>query len=124
MLKPVTVLGSYWDSHESIAHQRRTKRAESDYPFLRTCIQHLKYMQKSSHDALPHLRTAMFTTEETILLRCLATNSSLEDIARQLRLCRGLLLRQLGELRRKAGVGDDVALAAWARTRISQDKGQ
>jgi DNA-binding NarL/FixJ family response regulator len=58
---------------------------------------------------------SQFTGEETILLRRLAAGSSVKQIGRQLRLSRPALLRQLGDLRRRVSVDDDVELAAWAR---------
>jgi DNA-binding CsgD family transcriptional regulator len=54
-----------------------------------------------------------FTAEETILLHCLASGSTVKQIAGRLRLTRETLFRLLGDLRRKTGVRDDAALAGW-----------
>jgi DNA-binding NarL/FixJ family response regulator len=54
-----------------------------------------------------------FTTEESILLRSLATGNTVKEMAGQLRLPRESLFRLLGDLRRKTGVADDTALAVW-----------
>ncbi len=54
-----------------------------------------------------------FTAEETILLRRIASGSTLKEIAGQLRLPRESLYRLQGDLRRKTGVVDDTALAVW-----------
>lgn len=59
-----------------------------------------------------------FTGEETILLRSLGLGNTITEITRQLRLSRGSLSRLLGDLRRKIGVVDDVALAVWALRRM------
>jgi DNA-binding CsgD family transcriptional regulator len=54
-----------------------------------------------------------FTTEESILLRSLATGNTVKEMAGQLRLPRESLFRLLSDLRRKTGVADDTALAVW-----------
>jgi DNA-binding CsgD family transcriptional regulator len=54
-----------------------------------------------------------FTTEESILLRSLATGNTVKEMAGQLRLPRESLFRLLGDLRRKTGAVDDTALAVW-----------
>jgi DNA-binding CsgD family transcriptional regulator len=54
-----------------------------------------------------------FTTEESILLRSLATGNTVKEMAGQLRLPRESLFRLLGDLRRKTGAADDTALAVW-----------
>jgi DNA-binding CsgD family transcriptional regulator len=55
-----------------------------------------------------------FTAEEGILLRRIASGSSVKEIAGQLRLPRESLYRLMGDLRRKTGATDDTALAVWA----------
>jgi DNA-binding NarL/FixJ family response regulator len=55
-----------------------------------------------------------FTIEEAVLLRGLATGSSITDIAGRLRLPRAWLFRVLRDLRTKTGAPNDVALAVWA----------
>jgi DNA-binding NarL/FixJ family response regulator len=67
---------------------------------------------QSSRLAVPGLATR-FTTEESILLRSLATGNTVKEMAGQLRLPRESLFRLLGDLRRKTGVADDTALAVW-----------
>ena len=54
-----------------------------------------------------------FTTEESILLRSLASGNTVKEMAGQLRLPRESLFRLLGDLRRKTGAADDTALAVW-----------
>ena len=54
-----------------------------------------------------------FSVEESILLRNLAGGSSIKEISGQLRLWKGNLYRLLGDLRRKTGTTDDVALSVW-----------
>jgi hypothetical protein len=54
-----------------------------------------------------------FSAEESILLRNLAGGSSIKQISGQLRLSRGNLYRLLGDLRRKTGTADDLALSVW-----------
>jgi DNA-binding CsgD family transcriptional regulator len=54
-----------------------------------------------------------FSVEESILLRNLAGGSSIKEISGQLRLSKGNLYRLLGDLRRKTGTTDDVALSVW-----------
>src|SRR5580700_7677171 len=54
-----------------------------------------------------------FTTEESILLRSLASGNTVKEMAVQLRLPRESLFRLLGDLRRKIGAADDTALAVW-----------
>ena len=54
-----------------------------------------------------------FTSEESILLRSLATGNTVKEMAGQLRLPRESLFRLLGDLRRKTGAADDTALAVW-----------
>jgi DNA-binding NarL/FixJ family response regulator len=56
---------------------------------------------------------ARFTSEESILLRSLATGNTVKEMAGQLRLPRESLFRLLGDLRRKTGAADDTALAVW-----------
>ena len=55
-----------------------------------------------------------FTWEETIMIRNIATGSSVKEIAGRLRLPREILHRLMGDLRRKTGAADDTALAVWA----------
>jgi len=54
-----------------------------------------------------------FTSEESILMRSLATGNTVKEMAGQLRLPRESLFRLLGDLRRKTGAADDTALAVW-----------
>jgi DNA-binding NarL/FixJ family response regulator len=54
-----------------------------------------------------------FTTEETILLRGLASGASSKEMASQMRLPRESLYRLIGDLRRKTGATSDTALAVW-----------
>jgi DNA-binding NarL/FixJ family response regulator len=54
-----------------------------------------------------------FTSEETIMIRNIATGSSVKEIAGRLRLPREILHRLMGNLRRKTGAADDTALAVW-----------
>jgi DNA-binding NarL/FixJ family response regulator len=54
-----------------------------------------------------------FTSEESILLRSLATGNTVKEMAGQLRLPRESLFRLLGDLRRKTGAADDTALVVW-----------
>jgi hypothetical protein len=51
-----------------------------------------------------------WASEESILLRSLATGSTVKEMAGQLRLPRESLFRLLGDLRRKTGAADDTAL--------------
>jgi DNA-binding NarL/FixJ family response regulator len=67
---------------------------------------------QSAKPAVPGL-AARFTTEESILLRSLATGNTVKEMAGQLRLPRESLFRLLGDLRRKTGAADDTALAVW-----------
>jgi len=60
-----------------------------------------------------------FTAEETILLRGLAKGNSVKQIARLLRLPRESLFRVLGDLRKKTGMLNDGALAAWALRNVA-----
>jgi DNA-binding NarL/FixJ family response regulator len=57
--------------------------------------------------------TPKFSEEERILLQNLAGGSSIKEISGQLRLSKGNLYRLLGDLRRKTGTADDVALSVW-----------
>jgi len=54
-----------------------------------------------------------FTSEETILLRGLASGASSKEMAAQMRLPRESLYRLIGDLRRKTGASNDTALAVW-----------
>lgn len=69
-----------------------------------------------------------FTAEETILLRGLGAGGTVKAVARQLRLTREALYRLLGDLRRKTGVVNDVALAVWVvrhmRTHDQRSRGR
>lgn len=53
------------------------------------------------------------TGEEKILLRGLAAGKSPKEVGHDLRLPKTDMYRLLGELRRKTGTTDDVALAVW-----------
>jgi DNA-binding NarL/FixJ family response regulator len=57
--------------------------------------------------------TPKFSEEERILLQNLAGGSSIKEISGQLRLSKGNLYRLLGDLRRKTGTVDDLALSVW-----------
>ena len=54
-----------------------------------------------------------FTSEETILLRGLASGATSKEMAAQMRLPRESLYRLIGDLRRKTGTSSDTALAVW-----------
>lgn len=54
-----------------------------------------------------------FTSEETILLRGLASGATSKEMAAQMRLPRESLYRLIGDLRRKTGTTSDTALAVW-----------
>ena len=54
-----------------------------------------------------------FTSEETILLRGLASGATSKEMAAQMRLPRESLYRLIGDLRRKTGASSDAALAVW-----------
>src|ERR1700730_2204208 len=82
-------------------------------PTVLDCDRHR--MQGNSHNTRLAWVPSQFTGEETILLRRLAAGSTIQQIGRQLRLSPAALLRQLGDLRRRVSVADDVELAAWAR---------
>lgn len=55
-----------------------------------------------------------FTGEEKILLRGLATGRSAKQVGRDLKLPKLTMYQLLGDLQRKTGAADDVALAVWA----------
>jgi DNA-binding CsgD family transcriptional regulator len=63
--------------------------------------------------------TPRFTTEETILLRGLASGASSKEMAAQMRLPRESLYRLIGDLRRKTGTTSDTALAVWVLRNMS-----
>jgi DNA-binding NarL/FixJ family response regulator len=67
---------------------------------------------QSAKPTVPEL-APRFTSEESILLRSLATGNTVKEMAGQLRLPRESLFRLLGDLRRKTGSADDTALAVW-----------
>lgn len=60
-----------------------------------------------------HVPLPQFSAEESIVLHNLAQGSSIKEISRQLRLSRMNLYRLMGDLRRKTGTADDVALSVW-----------
>jgi DNA-binding CsgD family transcriptional regulator len=60
-----------------------------------------------------------FTSEETILLRGLASGASSKEMAAQMRLPRESLYRLIGDLRRKTGATSDTALAVWVLRNMS-----
>ena len=60
-----------------------------------------------------HVPLPQFSAEESIVLHNLAHGSSIKEISRQLRLSRMNLYRLMGDLRRKTGTADDVALSVW-----------
>jgi DNA-binding CsgD family transcriptional regulator len=72
------------------------------------CAAPFKKIERGVHLSVPH-----FSAEESILLDNLAGGFSISQISRQLRLSRMNLYRLLGDLRRKTGTADDVALSVW-----------
>jgi DNA-binding CsgD family transcriptional regulator len=72
------------------------------------CAAPFKKIEHAVHLPVPH-----FSAEESILLDNLGAGSSISQISRQLRLSRMNLYRLLGDLRRKTGTADDVALSVW-----------
>jgi DNA-binding CsgD family transcriptional regulator len=62
-----------------------------------------------------------FTSEETILLRGLASGASSKEMAAQMRLPRESLYRLIGDLRRKTGATSDTALAVWVLRNMDSD---
>jgi DNA-binding CsgD family transcriptional regulator len=65
-----------------------------------------------------------FTSEETILLRGLASGASSKEMAAQMRLPRESLYRLIGDLRRKTGASSDTALAVWVLRNMSSGAGE
>jgi DNA-binding CsgD family transcriptional regulator len=65
-----------------------------------------------------------FTTEETILLRGLASGATSKEMAAQMRLPRESLYRLIGDLRRKTGASTDAALSVWVLRNMSSGAGE
>jgi DNA-binding CsgD family transcriptional regulator len=72
------------------------------------CAAPFRKIERAIHVALPQ-----FSAEESIVLHNLAQGSSIKEISRQLRLSRMNLYRLMGDLRKKTGTADDVALSVW-----------
>lgn len=65
-----------------------------------------------------------FTSEETILLRGLASGATSKEMAAQMRLPRESLYRLIGDLRRKTGASSDAALAVWVLRNMGSGAGE
>jgi DNA-binding NarL/FixJ family response regulator len=71
-----------------------------------------------------HAPLPQFSAEESIVLQNLAQGSSIKEISRQLRLSRTNLYRLMGDLRRKTGTADDVALSVWVLRNMNSPDGE